>query len=117
MTDDGRADGMLEATGEGDLLSGFDVEALRNEVRRLRATIGPDEHDYITLKLEMWAARDLVVGLEAELGNVRGRCTVLDRELHIRNVELAKRSAPPTIDSTRPKRLRRISESAGKLMS
>jgi uncharacterized small protein (DUF1192 family) len=71
-------------------LASLDPDALADEILRLRALIGPDEHAFHELKLELWAARDLVVGKDAELGNVRGHCTHLDREIHIRDVEINK---------------------------
>ena len=71
-------------------LAALDSEALCTEILRLRSLVGPDEYAYHELKLELWAARDLVVGKDAELGNVRGRCTVLDREIFIRDTEINK---------------------------
>jgi hypothetical protein len=56
------------------------VDSLRLEVERLRDLVGPDELDYNSLKLELWRVRDTVIGMEAELGNVRGRCLVLERD-------------------------------------
>jgi hypothetical protein len=116
MTDGVRHDHAKQPADGSDPLRALDVDALRDEVDRLRAIVGPDEHDYVSLKLEMWAARDLVVGLEAELGNVRGRCMVLERELHIRDVELKKLAdADQKVDSTKAKLLRKVGESTGKL--
>jgi uncharacterized small protein (DUF1192 family) len=71
-------------------LASLDPDALADEILRLRALVGPDELAFHELKLELWAARDLVVGKDAELGNVRGHCTHLDREIHIRDVEINK---------------------------
>jgi hypothetical protein len=71
-------------------LASLDPDALADEILRLRALIGPDELAFHELKLELWAARDLVVGKDAELGNVRGHCAHLDREMHIRDVEINK---------------------------
>lgn len=57
-----------------------EAHALGLEVERLRDLIGPDELSYNSLKLELWRLRDAVIGQEAELGNVRGRCLILERE-------------------------------------
>ena len=42
-----------------------EVEQLRAEVARLRELVGPNEQSYIALKMDMWAARDAVIGAEA----------------------------------------------------
>jgi hypothetical protein len=71
-------------------LVSLDPDTLADEILRLRALVGPNEYAFHELKLELWAARDLVVGKDAELGNIRGHCTHLDREIHIRDVEINK---------------------------
>jgi uncharacterized small protein (DUF1192 family) len=84
-------------------LASLDPDALAAEILRLRALIGPDEHAFHELKLELWAARDLVVGKDAELGNVRGHCTHLDREIYIRDVEINKLRAEVAAKPATPK--------------
>ena len=71
------------------------VETVRSELARLQSLIGPDETSYLTLKTELWAARDLLIGVEAELGNERGRALVLQRELLVRDRELAAQNQAP----------------------
>jgi hypothetical protein len=51
------------------------------ELERLRRLVGEDEYSYTALKLELWTVRDLFIGMEAELGNLRGRCRLLDRRV------------------------------------
>ena len=58
-----------------------DVEQLRAEVARLRELVGPNEQSYVQLKMDVWAARDAVIGAEAESGILRGRIKTLDAEL------------------------------------
>jgi hypothetical protein len=84
-------------------LASLDPDALADEILRLRALVGPDEYAFYELKLELWAARDLVVGKDAELGNVRGHCTHLDREVHIRDVEINKLRAEVAAKPVTPK--------------
>ena len=61
-----------------------------SELERLRLLIGSDEFSYTALKLELWTVRDLFIGMEAELGNLRGRCRSLDREVEVLRRELAQ---------------------------
>ena len=58
-----------------------EVEALRAEIERLRALLGPTEESYMKLRLDLWAARDLAQGAEAEAGQLRGRVRALEAEL------------------------------------
>jgi hypothetical protein len=84
-------------------LASLDPAALTDEILRLRALVGPDEHAFHELKLELWVARDLVVGKDAELGNARGHCKHLEREVHIRDLEINKlRAEIATIVAPRP---------------
>jgi hypothetical protein len=71
-------------------LASLDPDALADEILRLRALVGPNEHAFHELKLELWIARDLVVGKDAELGNARGHGKHLEREIHIRDLEINK---------------------------
>jgi hypothetical protein len=59
------------STDDGHTDTGAEVSALRDEVKRLRDLVGPDEMDYHRLKVELWAARDAVIGSEAENGTLR----------------------------------------------
>ena len=61
-----------------------------SEVARLRELIGPDDLSYTALKLELWAVRDLLIGMEAELGNAHGRCQMLERDIEVTKRELLK---------------------------
>jgi hypothetical protein len=61
-----------------------------SELKRLRQLVGSDEFSYTALKLELWTVRDLLIGMEAELGNLRGRCRSLDREVEVLRRELAQ---------------------------
>lgn len=61
-----------------------------SELTRLRQLVGSDEFSYTALKLELWTLRDLFIGMEAELGNLRGRCRSNDRDLEVLRRELAK---------------------------
>jgi hypothetical protein len=61
-----------------------------SELERLRRLVGSDELSYTALKLELWTLRDLFIGMEAELGNLRGRCRSNDRDLEVLRRELAK---------------------------
>lgn len=54
---------------------------LRAEVDRLRELVGPSEQAYRTLKLELLAARDAVIGAQAELGTARGQQRALEAEV------------------------------------
>ena len=74
----------IESTGSDDLA------ALHAEVARLRSLLGGDEESYQKLRMELWAARDLVMGLDAEAGNLRGRCRMLERDVEHRERELRK---------------------------
>ena len=58
-----------------------ETEALRAEVERLRTLLGPTEESYMKLRLDLWAARDLAQGAEAEAGQLRGRVRALEAEL------------------------------------
>jgi hypothetical protein len=58
-----------------------EVAALRAEVERLRSLVGPSEESYDKLRLDLWAARDLAQGCEAEAGQLRGRVRALEAEL------------------------------------
>jgi len=68
----GRADGASEA----------ELRALREEVARLRELVGADEVSYVQRKVEVWAARDAVIGAEAENGTLRARVRILEQALH-----------------------------------
>jgi hypothetical protein len=80
--------------------AGDDVQALRDEVERLRALVGADEMSYTELQLELWRVRDELIGTEAELGNARGARKLLERDLRVREGEIAKLSRHPA--STHP---------------
>jgi hypothetical protein len=70
-----------------------------SELERLRQLVGSDEFSYTALKLELWTVRDLFIGMEAELGNLRGRCRALDRDVEVLRRELAsaaRASSPAT---------------------
>jgi hypothetical protein len=71
----------------------------RTEVERLRELVGDDEYSYTALKLELWAVRDLFIGMEAELGNARARCRSLDRDVEVLRRELhqAREAAAPVV--------------------
>jgi hypothetical protein len=69
----GRADGSPSAEAE--------LRQLREEVARLRELVGPDEVSYVQRKVEVWAARDAVIGAEAENGTLRARVRVLEQAL------------------------------------
>jgi hypothetical protein len=76
----GSAEGLTSAQMNADWATSEGADSLGTEVERLRELVGPDELAYKALKLELWRLRDTVIGMEAELGNVRGRCLVLERE-------------------------------------
>jgi hypothetical protein len=54
---------------------------LRAEVDRLRHLIGPSEPTYIQLQLDVWSARDAVIGAEAANGVLRARMEWLEMEV------------------------------------
>jgi hypothetical protein len=58
-----------------------DVAELRAELARLRELVGPDERSYVSLRTDLWAARDAAIGAEMEAGQLRGRVTALENEL------------------------------------
>jgi predicted nucleic acid-binding Zn-ribbon protein len=66
------------------------------ELDRLRRLVGEDEYSYTALKLELWTVRDLFIGMEAELGNLRSRCRLLDRRVQELQRELEDDSEPQT---------------------
>jgi hypothetical protein len=72
---------------------------LASELERLRQLVGSDEFSYTALKLELWTLRDLFIGMEAELGNLRGRCRSNDRDLEVLRRELAqaRRASSPAV--------------------
>ncbi len=57
-----------------------DVIALRAEVDRLRALLGPSEESYVKLRLDVLGARDAAIGAEAELGRLKAYCQALEAE-------------------------------------
>ncbi len=79
----GRADGAADEA---------ELRRLREEVARLRELVGPDEVSYVQRKVEVWAARDAVIGAEAENGALRARVRVLEQAL---------RDAGPDVRQTR----------------
>lgn len=58
-----------------------DVAALRAEVARLRALVGPSEESYEKLRLDVLGARDVAIGAEAELGRARARIAALETDV------------------------------------
>jgi hypothetical protein len=88
-TTDCRVDSQLEAkcTTSSRELGEPDFAA---EAQRLQELVGPDEYSYSQLKLELWSVRDLFIGMEAELGNLRGRCLMLERDLEARGRSLTQ---------------------------
>lgn len=58
-----------------------DIEALRAEVERLRALVGPNEASYVKLQLDLLGARDAAIGAESEAGVARGYCHALEVEV------------------------------------
>ena len=54
---------------------------LRAEVARLRELIGPNEQSYVQLRMDVWSARDAVIGAEAEMGLLRGQVQSLHAEV------------------------------------
>ncbi len=65
-----------EAVGSDD-----DPAALRAEVTRLRALVGPGEQSYDDLRQDLLAARDAARGADAEAGVLRGQLAQLHVEL------------------------------------
>lgn len=55
--------------------------ALRAEVERLRALVGPSEASYEDLRQDLLAARDVARGAEAAAGVLRGQLAELHVEL------------------------------------
>ena len=72
-----------------------------SELERLQQLVGSDEFSYTALKLELWTVRDLFIGMEAELGNLRGRCRALDRDVEVLRRELAqaRNASSPAVSS------------------
>lgn len=62
-------------------MSQHDHEELRAEVERLRALLGPSERDYAQLRLDLLGAVDAAKGAQAALGELEGRCRVLEAEI------------------------------------
>lgn len=58
-----------------------ELQALRTEVERLRALVGPSEESYQKLRLDVLAARDVAVAAEADAGKLRGRVVALSVEV------------------------------------
>lgn len=58
-----------------------DVAALRAEVARLRALVGPSEESYEKLRLDVLGARDVAIAAEAELGRARARIAALETDV------------------------------------
>ena len=54
---------------------------LRVEVERLRKLIGPNEQSYVQLRMDVWSARDAVIGAEAEMGLLKGQVRSLRAEV------------------------------------
>jgi len=54
-----------------------EIAALRSEVDRLQALVGPSEDAYQKLRLDLLGARDAAIAAEAELGRLRSRETEL----------------------------------------
>ena len=78
---------------------GDDVPALRAEIVRLSSIVGHEELSYTELKLELWRVRDELIGMEAELGNARGRALVLQREIDLCNRPAASVESAPAASS------------------
>jgi outer membrane murein-binding lipoprotein Lpp len=97
-------------------MSGPDQSAaLRAEVERLRALVGPSEDSYQQLRLDMLAARDAAKGAEAALGNAEGYARSLEAEVTrlqrdhewFRHEVIARlRRLRPTLSSTISRRSR-----------
>ena len=58
-----------------------ELEQLRAEVARLRDVIGPNEQSYVQLRIDVWSARDAVIGAEAEMGLLKGQVRSLQAEV------------------------------------
>lgn len=58
-----------------------ELAQLRAEVVRLRELIGPNEQSYVQLRMDVWSARDAVIGAEAEMGLLRGQVQSLHAEV------------------------------------
>ena len=58
-----------------------DPAALRAEVDRLRALVGPSEQSYDDLRHDLLAARDAAKGAEAAAGVLRGQLAQMQVEL------------------------------------
>jgi hypothetical protein len=58
-----------------------DQESMHAELERLRAMVGPSEESYIELRLDVLAARDAVIGAEAEVGAQRAYVLALEAEV------------------------------------
>jgi hypothetical protein len=56
-----------------------DPAALRAEIDRLRALVGPSEQSYDDLRQDLLAATDVAKGAEAEAGMLRGQLA----EMHV----------------------------------
>ena len=52
-----------------------------NELERLRELVGPCEQDYLALRQDLLAARDVAKGAEASAGALRGQVAQLHVEL------------------------------------
>jgi hypothetical protein len=79
-----------------------DIQSLRDEVKRLGALVGADEMSYSELKLELWRVRDELIGMEAELGNARGARKLLERDLLVRDSEIANLLLQPPVTHLQP---------------
>lgn len=58
-----------------------ELRALRAEVERLRAIVGPSEESYGKLRLDVLGARDAAIAAEAELGRARARISALETDV------------------------------------
>lgn len=65
---------------------GLDTErALRHEIARLQALVGPDEQSYAALRSELNAAGAEVKAAHLELGRLRGMVT--ERDIAVRRAQ------------------------------
>ena len=55
---------------------------MQEEIDRLRALVGPDEVAYATLQDDLAAASEEARARETELGALRGRLLLVERQLH-----------------------------------
>lgn len=55
---------------------------MQDEIDRLRALVGPDERSYAALADDLAAASAAAKEREAELGALRARVLLLERDLH-----------------------------------